>query len=106
MQRPSVPRFYGWYVAGGGAVSNFFVLGVGLFGLGVFITPMREELGWSVAAITAGASLRTFEQGFLGPLGGLFVDWFGPRKMATLGLCFLLAGLIMLSQARTLPMYY
>ncbi len=108
MHRPAAPSswFYGWYIALGGALSNFFVIGVGLFGLGVFITPMREELGWSAAAITAGASLRTFEQGFLGPLGGVFVDWLGARKMATIGLCFLLVGLVILSQARTLPMYY
>jgi MFS family permease len=104
----TAPRrvFWGWYVALGGALSNFFVFGLALFGLGVFVTPMRTELGWSVAAIAAGASLRTFEQGALGPLSGLFIDRFGPRRMATIGLCFLLAGLVLLSQARTLPVFY
>jgi len=104
----TAPRslFWGWYIALGGALSNFFVFGLALFGLGVFVAPMREELGWSVAAIAAGASLRTFEQGALGPLSGILIDRFSPRRMATAGLVFLLAGLVLLSQARTLPMFY
>ncbi|MSQ36154.1 MAG: MFS transporter [Dehalococcoidia bacterium] len=104
----TAPRsmFWGWYIALAGALSNFFVFGLALFGLGVFVTPMREELGWSVAAIAAGASLRTFEQGALGPLSGIFIDRFGPRRMAIIGLCFLLSGLVLLSQARTLPVFY
>ncbi|MGE0228319.1 MAG: MFS transporter [Dehalococcoidia bacterium] len=98
--------FLGWYIALAGAVSNFFTIGVGVFALGVFITPMREELGWSVAAIAAASSLRTFEQGFLSPVSGFFVDWLGPRKMALGGLAFLIAGLVLLSQVHSLPMFY
>lgn len=43
--------FYGWYIVGAGAATNFLVIGVVTFSFGVFIEPMREELGWSVAAI-------------------------------------------------------
>jgi MFS family permease len=108
MGRLPVPRsiFLGWYIALAGAVSNFFTIGVGVFALGVFISPMRHELGWSVASIAAASSLRTFEQGFLAPVSGFFVDWLGPRKMAVTGLGFLIAGLVLLSQVHTLPMFY
>jgi len=98
--------FWGWYVALGGAASNFLVIGVATFGFGVFVTPMREELGWSVAAISAGVSLRSFEQGLLAPVTGLLVDRLGPRRMALFGLLTLVTGLLLFSQARSLPMFY
>ena len=50
--------FYGWYVVGAAAINNFFVLGVAILGLGAFYEPMRAELGWSMAAITFGISVR------------------------------------------------
>lgn len=108
MRRLPLPRslYAGWYIAMAGAVSNFFTIGIGVFALGVFISPMRKELGWSVASIAAASSLRTFEQGFLAPVSGFFVDWMGPRKMATFGLTFLLAGMVLLSQVHSLPMFY
>ncbi len=98
--------FWGWYVALAGAASNFLVIGVATFGFGVFVTPMREELGWSVAAISAGVSLRSFEQGLLAPATGVLVDRLGPRTMAVCGLLTLVAGLLLFSQARSLPMFY
>ncbi|MFN8585531.1 MAG: MFS transporter [Dehalococcoidia bacterium] len=108
MRRRPWPRsiFLGWYIALAGAISNFFTIGIGVFALGVFISPMRKELGWTVASIAAASSLRTFEQGFLAPVSGFFVDWLGPRKMATSGLVFLLIGMVMLSRVHTLPMFY
>lgn len=47
MRRRPWPRsiFLGWYIALAGAISNFFTIGIGVFALGVFISPMRKELG-------------------------------------------------------------
>jgi len=98
--------FYGWYLAGAGAASNFLVLGVVIFGFGVFIEPMRAELGWSLAAISVGLSLRSFENGLLAPVTGILVDRLGPRRMAVAGLLLLVVGLLLFSQARTLRMFY
>ena len=98
--------FWGWYVALGGAASNFLVIGIATFGFGVFIRPMREELGWSVAAISVGVSLRSFEQGLLAPVTGALVDRLGPRRMAVAGLTVLSCGLLLFSLSRTLPMFY
>ena len=38
--------FYGWYIALAGAGTNFLIGGIVNFGFGVFIDPIREELGW------------------------------------------------------------
>lgn len=100
------PLFFGWWVTLGGAASNFLVIGIVAFGFGVFVQPMRDELGWSVAAISAGVSLRSAEQGLLAPLTGMLVDRIGPRRMAVGGMITLVIGLILFSQARTLTAFY
>ena len=98
--------FYGWYMVMAGSVSNFFIIGVVIYGMGVFYQPMRSELGWSMAALTAGVSVRSFEQGFLAPVTGYLMDRFGPRLMALSGLLVLTVGLLMLSQVHDLWFYY
>src|SRR4051812_30750667 len=55
--------FYGWYIVGAGAVNSFVTLGMTAFGLGVFIQPIRDEMGWSLTAIGVGYSIRSFEAG-------------------------------------------
>ena len=98
--------FYGWYIAVAGAGSNFIVIGFTIFGIGVFIEPLREELGWSLTSIAVGISLRSFENGLLAPVSGILVDRVGPRRMALIGLVLVSAGLMMFSQVRVLWMFY
>lgn len=103
---PQTPVFYGWYIAGGGGAMNLLVFGIASLGMGVLIDPMREELGWSLAAISLGFSLRSFEQGLLAPISGALVDRLGPRRMSLSGVVLLSGGLLLFSQARDLPVYY
>ena len=103
---PQTPVFYGWYIAGGGGAMNLLVFGIASLGLGVLIDPMRQELGWSLAAISLGFSLRSFEQGLLAPISGALVDRLGPRRMSLSGVVLLSGGLLLFSQARDLPVYY
>lgn len=98
--------FYGWYIAAGGGAMNLLVFGIASLGLGVLIDPIREELGWSLASISLGFSLRSFEQGLLAPISGVLVDRLGPRRMALSGVVLLSLGLLVFSQAHSLPVYY
>ncbi len=98
--------YFGWYIVGSGATSNFLVSGMAIWSFGVFIEPIREETGWTTAAIAAGFSIRALEQGVFGPFAGAFIDRFGSRLMARGGLVVLALGLVLLSQAHSLPMYY
>ena len=80
--------------------------GLAVWSFGVFIEPIRDETGWTTAAVAAGFSIRALEQGVFGPFTGAFVDRYGPRAMARIGLLLLALGLVLLSQARSLPAYY
>ncbi|MCY3656105.1 MAG: MFS transporter [Chloroflexi bacterium] len=101
------PRiYYGWYMATAGAASNFLVLGITVFGFGVFIPPLRDELGWTIAQISIAFSLRSFENGLLAPFTGFMVDRLGARRMAFTGLFALVIGLLLFSQSRTIWAFY
>ena len=45
------PFFYGWVIVAVAMVSGAFTVGLIVWGMGVFITPMQEELGWSRSTI-------------------------------------------------------
>lgn len=77
--------FYGWYIAGAGAGTNFIVLGITFFGFGVFLEEFRLTSGWSVTAIALGFSIQMLQQGLLAPVTGHILDRVGPRKMAVTG---------------------
>lgn len=98
--------FYGWYIVIAGACSSFLLLGVTLFGFGVFIGRFQEEYGWSVKAIALGISIRSLEQGLLSPLLGYVMDRLGPRRVAVMGVTIVAVSMLIFSQARTLPVYY
>lgn len=98
--------FYGWYLAMAGATNNFVLIGVVMIGFSAFVNPVREELGWSLTAISIGFSLRSFEQGLLSPITGLLVDRIGPRRMAFVGVAVTSGGMLLFSQSHHIGTYY
>ncbi|HRC62036.1 MAG: MFS transporter [Dehalococcoidia bacterium] len=106
LRSSSEHRFYGWNIVAAGAVNNFLTAGLAVWGFGVYVSPLREEFGWSTAAIAAGFSIRSFQQGFLAPLAGIIVDRFGPRQVAVVGSLLMVAGLLLFASTQSLWMYY
>lgn len=87
-------------------MNNFLTAGLAVWGFGVYVSPLRSEFGWSTAAIAAGFSIRSFQQGFLAPLAGVIVDRFGPRRVAVGGSLLMVAGLLLFAGTQSLWMYY
>jgi MFS family permease len=90
--------FYGWWVVAALAAIMFLSAGLGFYSLGVFITPLEEEFGWSRGQVSIGIALATAASGLLGPVVGLAVRRFGARTvLATgavgMGISFALLGL-------------
>lgn len=106
--REGWPRnvFYGWWIAFAGAGNNALLLGVTVFGFGVFIEPIREDLDWSLAALTVGFAIRSFQTGLLAPVVGILLDRIGPRRMSVAGVILVAFGLVLMSQMHDEWMFY
>src|SRR5690606_28748721 len=91
--------FYGWYIALAGAATNFLVGGIVNFGFGVFIEPMRTELGWSLGFIAFVFSLRSFQGGAVAPIAGMVLDRVGARFMSIASIVVVAAGLVLFAQS-------
>ncbi|MBI4233566.1 MAG: MFS transporter [Chloroflexi bacterium] len=101
------PRFfYGWYIVGAGAVQGFVNLAVFQIGQGAFIKDVRDQMGWSLTAISLGFSLKQFESGLLAPVSGYLIDRLGPRLMASIGVVLMSVGLILFARMDSLWMFY
>ena len=98
--------YFGWWIVLAAAVHSLVLVGVTQFGFGLFINPMRQELGWSVALLATGSSIRSFENGFMAPLAGYMVDRLGPKAMTLAGVALTSVGLLLFSQVHSLLLFY
>lgn len=87
--------FYGWWVAIACAALMFVSVGVGYYGLAVFLGPLREANGWSNGAVSGATGLYFTVSGVTGALIGAHIDRRGPLGLQRIGI-FLLAGAISL----------
>lgn len=98
--------FYGWWIVAACFFIALYVGGAIFYSFTTIITPIADELGWSYTQISFAASLRGLEMGMLAPLIGILVDRLGPRRLVFSGAIICTAGLILLSQASSLIMFY
>lgn len=108
VKRPPIggKLFYGWWIVICGLVASFLNQGIFTIGPSAYIAPIRQEMGWTAAAISLGFSIRQFEQGLLGPIFGYLLDRVGPRPMASIGIVVMSAGLMMFANVHALWQFY
>lgn len=94
-------RFDGWRMVSALAVTETVSFGILFYAFTVFVEPMRTELGWSTATITAGFSIGLVTSGLMAPLVGRWVDRFGTRGLMTVGSVVATVGLVGWSQVAT-----
>lgn len=104
MNKPRI--FYGWYVVGACTLIVIYAAGIISFGFTAVFDPITREFGWSYAQISLASSLRGLEVGLLAPVLGHMVDRWGPRKLAIIGGIFVFFGFLILSNVRSLAMFY
>lgn len=90
--------FYGWWVLASCSVVASLVSATQSYGFSLFFVPLTAEFGWSRAALSGVMSLARLEGGFLGPLEGVLVDRFGPRRMMLIGIPIITLGFILMSR--------
>src|SRR5262249_9156451 len=56
-----------------------------IYSLGGMIGPGERELGWTRAQISSGLTIQSTRGRLMGPLVGMCIDRFGPRRIAIAG---------------------
>jgi MFS family permease len=98
--------FYGWWIVIACFFLGLYVGSVIIYGFTAFFEPIRKTFGWSYTQISLAASLRGLEMGILAPVAGFLVDRFGARRLILSGTIIVGAGLILLSLAQSLALFY
>lgn len=78
-------RYYGWTVVATLALTETVSWGILFYAFSVFLTPMREDLGWSAATLTGAYSVALLVSGLAAPFVGRWLDRHGPRALMTAG---------------------
>lgn len=98
--------FYGWWIVLAISLIHFGGTGAFFYSFTAFFNPLVEEFGWSYAATSFAASLRSMESGIAAPLVGVASDRLGPRRILLIGSIFTGAGFLLFSQIQTLSGFY
>jgi MFS family permease len=84
---------YGFVVAGVTFLTMLVTAGA-LGTPGVLLVPLEKEFGWDNADISSAFAMRLLLFGLLGPFAAAFMNRFGVRRMVTIALCIIIAGLL------------
>ena len=95
---PHPKVFYGWWIVLGCTAILFVSSGIGFYGHGVILDPLRERYGWSKGVISSAVTLYFFTSGVMGLLMGRFIDRYGPKLVLILGSATMGIGFLLLSR--------
>ena len=73
--------FYGWWIVFAGTLILSVSSGIGFYGHGVFLDPLRTLHGWPKATISSAITLYFLTAGIMGMIIGRQIDQRGPRAM-------------------------
>jgi sugar phosphate permease len=84
--------FYGWYIAFGCLLMQFVTVGVGYYGLQVFLRPLRDEHGWSASVVSAASAMFFAIAGISSFFVGRYIDRYGPIPFMYAGIALISTG--------------
>jgi sugar phosphate permease len=77
--------FYGWYVAVACGLMMWVTVGVGYYGLSIFLRPLEDEHDWSAGVVSGASGLYFVVSGVSAFVVGPVIDRRGPKRMMALG---------------------
>jgi sugar phosphate permease len=98
--------FYGWRIVGAGCAIQFLLAALLIQSFGLYIAALSEEMGWSKTTLGGAAALQSAESAIIGPMLGWMMDRWGPQSLIRWGVVSFSAGLFLLSQVDSIPVFY
>ncbi|UCH23751.1 MAG: MFS transporter, partial [Deltaproteobacteria bacterium] len=98
--------FYGWWIVLAGTAILFVSSGIGFYGHGVILDPLRTAHGWSKATISSAVTLYFLTAGIMGMLIGRQIDKYGPKWVLIFGSIAIGSGFSLLSLVYTVWQLY
>lgn len=89
--------FYGWWIVLTGTAILFVSSGIGFYGHGVILDPLRTLHGWSKATVSSAVTLYFLTSGIMGMIIGRQIDRYGPKGVLILGSVVIGTGFVFLS---------
>ena len=87
--------YFGWYTVLAGAIIACWGYGSWYYGMSALFTPLIADYGWTRAQLSAAFSMRSIEGGLEGPIGGMLIDKYGPRKITLISTIIASFGLLL-----------
>ncbi len=78
-------KFYGWWIVLAGTAIGFVASGIGFYGHGVILDPLRNMYGWSKGTISSAVTLYFITSGIMGVIIGRQIDRYGPKWIFIIG---------------------
>jgi MFS family permease len=98
--------FYGWWIVLAGTAILFVSSGIGFYGHGVILDPLRTLHGWSKATISSAVTLYFFTSGIMGLIIGRQIDRYGPKWLLVSGSIIIGTGFVLLVHIKTIWQLY
>ena len=77
--------FFGWWIVLATSLIHFWGAGTFFYSFTAFFNPIVDEFGWSYAAVSLAASIRSIEGGIATPFVGFAADRYGASRLSPLG---------------------
>jgi MFS family permease len=98
--------FFGWFIVAAAVILAVYNSAVFVYGLTAFLTPIAATFGWSYAQISLASSIRGMQTGTLDPIVGMAADRWTAKRLMFIGMCIYIIGIIVISQAANLAIFY
>ena len=102
---PRLPFYYGWVVVFAAGTTVFARMAPSVFVLGIFLSPIADEFGWSRTLIAGAVSVGAVASMVLSPVAGWAVDRYGAGIILTASMVILGVAVISLAWA-TVPLFF
>ena len=90
--------FYGWVIVVVVFIAEFVASGMGILTIGLFFTPIKESMGWSLTQLTGAVTAQGIAAMLIAPFIGPAIDRFGARIVMLFGAVSASLGMIFLAR--------